>query len=204
IGGFAELLESGAGGELSEQGSEYVRAILESVGRLGEQIETLLDLSQSEAGLLPLDLEEIDFFPFIAALVREREKAICERGLSLDLKGSEEIGSFRADRRRIGRAIGHVIDNAINATEEGGRILVDLARLKAGVRIVVSDNGRGLTHGEAARALEGFKISDGGKTVDRRQGLGLPLARQLVEAHGGKLKLISEKGVGTTVSIVIP
>src|SRR5690606_18697638 len=60
IGGFAELLQSGIAGELSEQGQEYVSAILDSVARLGEQIETVLDLSQSEAGLLPLDLEEIE------------------------------------------------------------------------------------------------------------------------------------------------
>ncbi len=61
-----------------------------------------------------------------------------------------------------------------------------------------------MTQAEAARALEGYKVAHDGKTVERRQGLGLPLARQLVEAHGGKLSLLSEKGMGTTVTISLP
>jgi signal transduction histidine kinase len=204
IGGFAELLQSGMAGKMTEQGQEYVSAILESVARLGEQIETVLDLSQSEAGLLPLDTEEIEPFAFITVVVREREKAISEGGLHLDLRGNRELGTIKGDRRRLARAIGHIVDNAIAATPEGGRILVDLGRAKGGMRIVVSDNGRGMAQADAARALDGFKISADGKAVERRQGLGLPLARQLIEAHGGKLKLVSEKGVGTTVSILLP
>ena len=204
IGGFAELLQSGVAGEISEQGKEYVAAILESVARLGEQIENVLDLSQSEAGLLPLDLAELDLFPFVTGIVREREEAIGAAGLSLELRGDKSAGMVQADKRRLGRAIGHILDNAIAATAPGGKILVDLARLKNGVRLVVSDNGTGMTQQEAARALDGYKIAPDGKTAERRQGLGLPLARQLVEAHGGKLKLVSEKGAGTTVSITLP
>ena len=204
IGGFAEMLESGAAGELSQQGREYVAAILESVARLGEQIETVLDLSQSEAGLLPLDLASVDLFPFVTTIVRDRENSVANAGLTLDLRGDRASGAIQADKRRLARAIGHIIDNAIAATAPGGKILVDLSRSKAGARIVVSDNGIGMTNPEVARALDGYKLSAEGKVVERRQGLGLPLARQLIEAHGGKLKLVSEKGVGTTVSIVLP
>ncbi len=204
IGGFAELLQSGVAGELSEQGSEYVAAILESVARLGEQIESVLDLSQSEAGMLPLDLVDLDVFPFLTTIVRDRETAITGAGLSLELRGDRSAGRVKADKRRLGRAIGHIVDNAIAATPEGGKILVDLSRGKSGVRIVVSDNGAGMSQTDAARALEGYKVAHDGKTVERRQGLGLPLARQLIEAHGGKLSLLSEKGVGTTVTISLP
>ena len=204
IGGFAELLESGAAGELSSQGKEYVAAILESVARLGEQIETVLDLSQSEAGLLPLDLTTVELFPFVTAIVRDRETAVANAGLTLDLRGDRSSGTIEADKRRLARAIGHIVDNAIAATAPGGKILVDLSRSKAGSRVVVSDNGIGMSMQEVARALDGYKLSADGKVVERRQGLGLPLARQLIEAHGGKLKLVSEKGVGTTVSIVLP
>lgn len=204
IGGFAELLQSGAAGELSEQGREYVEAILESVGRLGEQIETVLDLSQSEAGLLPLDIATVELTPFITQLLNERENAVERAGLTFDLRIDSSAGAANIDERRLGRAIGHILDNAIAATAPGGKILVDVSRTGGGARIVISDNGAGMESSEISRALDGFKLSLEGKIIERRQGLGLPLARQLIEAHGGKLKLVSEKGVGTTVSITLP
>ena len=105
------------------------------------------------------------------------------------------------DRRRLARAIGHLIDNAIAATPNGGRILVDLTPTRKGPRVVVSDNGPGMDATTLARALEGLKLAADGKAVERRQGLGLPLARRLIEAHGGTLELISEPGQGTAAIV---
>src|SRR5690606_3816162 len=109
-----------------------------------------------------------------------------------------------ADARQLGRAIGNLIDNAIAATPRDGRILVALSRRKQGARIVISDNGAGMKPSEMARALDGYRIGTDGKPEGRRGGLGLPLARQLIEAHGGRLDIQSEKGTGTTVTITLP
>jgi len=204
IGGFAELLEAGVGGELTAQGHEYVAAILTSVQRLGEQIETVLDLSQSEAGLLPLAHEEIELMPFVTRLVEERAHAIREAGLTLDLRGDRGAGRVQGDRRRLARAIGHLVDNAIAATPRDGRILVDLTPAKQGPRVVISDNGPGMDAATLARALEGLKPAADGTGFERRQGLGLPLARQLIEAHGGTLELLSEPGQGTAAIVTLP
>jgi signal transduction histidine kinase len=208
IGGFAELLQAGLGGNLSDTGKEYVAAILASVERLGEQIENVLDLSQSEAGVLPLVRETIDLMPFVTKLVEERATRIRQAGLTLDLHGDKGAGRIAGDPRRLGRAIGHLLDNAITAAPQGGRILVELSlhRVKGAdrARIVISDNGPGMDAGTLARALGGLKISADGKTVERRQGLGLPLARQLIEAHNGTLELVSEPGQGTAAIVVLP
>ncbi|MGV2496140.1 PAS domain-containing sensor histidine kinase [Pelagerythrobacter aerophilus] len=203
IGGFAELLESGAAGELSDQGKDYVRAILDSVARLADQVENVLDLSQSEAGLLPIAKERIALMPFVTKVVREREQAILGGGLSLDLRGSA-AGKVDADPRQLGRAIGHLLDNAIAATGKGGKILVDLTRKAEGARIVISDNGRGMTAKELAHALDGLRTTPDGNGLVRRQGLGIPLARQLIEAQGGALEIVSREGKGTTVTIELP
>ncbi|GAA4766406.1 PAS domain-containing sensor histidine kinase [Novosphingobium ginsenosidimutans] len=204
IGGFAELLDAGLGGELSPQGHEYVAAILTSVDRLGEQIESVLDLSQSEAGLLPLVREEVELYPLVTKLVEDRAPRIREAGLSLDLRGDKGVGRITGDARRLARAIGHVLDNAIAATPPGGRVLVELSGRKGRARIVISDNGPGMDAATLARALEGIKLSTDGKAIERRQGLGLPLARRLVEAHGGTLELLSEPGQGTAAIIDLP
>lgn len=202
ISGFTELLESGAAGDLPAQAQDYVAAILEAVTRLTGQVENVLDLTQSEAGLLPLAKERLQLLPFVTALVREREQTIVDAGLGLDLRGGGG-GKVEADPRKLGRAIGQLLDNAIAATSQGGKILVDLSQRKDGTRIVVSDNGKGMGKRDLARALDGLRTAPDG-TLERRQGLGIPLARQLVEAHGGTLDIVSQKGAGTTATIHLP
>ncbi|WP_271077659.1 PAS domain-containing sensor histidine kinase [Aurantiacibacter sp. MUD61] len=203
IGGFAELLQSGVAGELSEQGREYVGAILASVERLSTQIESVLDLTQSEAGLLPIAREDLDVLGFMTHLVRSREEALDAKNITLDLRGDKSAGTVKADRRQLGRALGNLLDNAISATPNDGRILVALTRRKSGVKMVISDNGDGMKPSELARALDGYRLA-GSDGKDGKRGLGLPLARQLVEAHGGRLEIQSEKGAGTTATVLLP
>ncbi|EAQ29943.1 two-component signal transduction histidine kinase [Erythrobacter sp. NAP1] len=205
IGGFAELLKSGAAGELGEGASEYVDAILSSVERLTEQVENVLDLSQSEAGLLPIEKEEIDLLAFLTKLVREREQAIIGAGLGLDLKGRRGR-VVEADPRQLGRALGHLLDNAIEATPEGGKITIELPKPTDDDawrgKVSISDTGKGMTPDELARA-EGTLNSDDSE-MSEGSGLGIRLARQLIEAHGGTLDLTSRKDVGTSAVIVLP
>lgn len=203
IGGFAELLSSGVAGELSPQAMEYVQAISLSVGKLTEQVENVLDLSQSEAGLMPLRKEDISLLPFVTQIVRAEEQRIVDAGLTLDLKG-DSGKSISADPQQLRRAISQLLDNAIKGTPRGGRIVVDIGKARGVTKIVVADNGSGMNQHELARALEGIRMAPDGKGIERRQGLGIPLARQLVEAHGGTLEIHSRKNAGTTATIHLP
>lgn len=205
IGGYAELLKSGAAAD-PEAAGEYVDAILSAVERLTEQVENVLDLSQSEAGLLPIRKERLDLLDFLTTLVREREGAIVAAGLSLDLKGRRGR-VIEADPRQMGRAIGNLLDNAVVGTPEGGRIVIEIRRAPEGtewgVEISIADNGRGMTSKELARAQGGVKPAGEG-APERRTGLGIPLARQLIAAHDGTLEIVSRKGAGTTATIRLP
>ncbi|WP_432200630.1 PAS-domain containing protein [Erythrobacter sp. W53] len=203
IGGFAELLTSGAIGELPSQAKEYAEAISLSVAKLTEQVENVLDLSQSEAGLMPLSKEKFELLPFVTEMVRKRESAITDAGITLDLLGDPEK-KVEADPQQLRRALAHLLDNAIAATGRDGKIQIVLKKRKGGTRIVITDNGKGMSPHELARALEGLRMSPDGKRIERRQGLGIPLARQLIEAHDGTLEITSRKGAGTAATITLP
>lgn len=203
IGGFAELLVNDVAGRLEPQAREYAQAILQSVGKLTAQVENVLDLSQSEAGLMPLNKQPVELLQLLASVVRHREERILEGGLKLDLRG-DEGQSVAGDAAQLKRAFSHLLDNAISATGSGGRIAIEIRPQGDGARVTMTDTGSGMTQPELARALEGLRASGDGMVMERRQGLGLPLARRLIEAHGGALELASRKGVGTTVTVTLP
>ncbi|HEX8640350.1 MAG TPA: ATP-binding protein [Allosphingosinicella sp.] len=205
IGGFAEMLAGGYAGELPPTAGEYVGAILDSVARLGVLIDNVLDLTQSDTGSLLLAEDEVD----LAALCRETASAAEERaakkGLDLAVDIDPAVGVVIGDSRRLFQAIANILANGIAYTDAGGRVLLRAEGDRAAARIIVSDNGRGIPPADQARVFDRFH-----RTVDARGedaaaiGLGLPLARQFVEAHGGSVALHSEPGEGTTVIITLP
>lgn len=203
IGGFAELLVSGVAGDLSDQAKDYAQAIAQSVGKLTEQVENVLDLSQSEAGLMPLNKQPIELLPLLSTIVRQRESQILEGGLTLNLRG-DAGRTLEADPSQLRRVFAHLLDNAIAATPPEGRITIEIRPLQEGARVTIADTGKGMSQAELARALEGLRPSGDGMVLERRQGLGLPLARRLLDAHGGSLDIASRKGGGTTVTVTLP
>ena len=203
IGGYAELLKSAPEGDGADA---YVDAIIEAVGRLTEQVENVLDLSQSEAGLLPITKERLDIVAFLTKLVRERESAIIQAGLGLDLKGRRGRKAD-IDPRQLGRAIGNLLDNAIAGTPKDGHIIIEVSPQPSesewDVIVTIADNGEGMGETELKKALDGGRSGEEG-AHGKRTGLGIPLARQLVAAHGGLLELSSRKGQGTIAVIHLP
>ena len=104
------------------------------------------------------------------------------------------------------RALGHLLDNAIEGTPEGGKITIELPKPTDDDdwrgKVIINDDGTGMTPDELARA-EGELSADDSSEAEST-GLGIRLARQLIEAHGGTLELSSEKGVGTSAEIILP
>jgi len=205
ISGFAEMLANGYAGELAPAATEYVFAIIESVGRLGALIDDVLDLTQSDSGSLLLAEEQVD----LAILCGEAAEAIREAAgrksidLALDIDAS--VGAIVGDRSRLHQALDNVLKNAVAYTGEGGRILLH-ARGDAGeAEIAVSDNGKGIAAADRARVFDRFQRTLAPRTGEEAAlGLGLPLARQFIEAHGGRIELKSEVGIGTTVTLRLP
>ena len=152
---------------------------------------------------MPLNKRPLELQPLLAKIVRQREARIIEAGLTLNLRG-EADERLEADAAQLQRAFAHLLDNAITATPPGGRITIEIKPLQQGVKVTIADSGKGMTQAELARALEGLRASGDGMMLERRQGLGLPLARRLIEAHGGQIELKSRKGAGTTITVTLP
>ena len=204
ISGFADLLKAGVAGPLGDQASEYVDAIAVSAERLSEQINTVLDYSQSEAGALPIALEIVDVFTVLSDVAESKSMVAKEAGVSVDVQLDEATGTIAADPKRLVQAVGHVLDNAIRFNRDGGMVLL-FARWRANnLEIIISDNGPGIAVKDKSLLFDGFTRTQGRTAGTGVQGLGLALAKQLVESHGGTLTLESEAGQGTTVVITVP
>lgn len=204
ISGFADLLKAGVAGPLGKQASEYVDAIAVSAERLSEQINTVLDYSQSEAGALPIALQVVDVFAMLSDVAESKSMVAKEAGVSVDLQLDEATGTIAADPKRLVQAVGHVLDNAIRFNREGGKVLLFARWRKDNLEIIISDNGPGIAVKDKSLLFDGFTRTQGRNAGTGIQGLGLALAKQLVESHGGTLTLESEAGQGTTVVITVP
>jgi signal transduction histidine kinase len=204
ISGFAEMLDQGFGGALEPAGKDYVVAILESTGRLSGLVDRVLDLTQSDAGSLPMERKPVELATLLLDAARDHKPATTAKNLDFAIEIDPAVGATRGDARRLRQVFDHLLDNAIAFTPAGGRILFHASGDAMAAQIVVSDNGPGMDAAAQAAALDRFsrvtEARDGGSAL----GLGLPLAKQFVEAHGGTLTLMSEPGEGTAISVVLP
>ena len=111
---------------------------------------------------------------------------------------------INGDAKRLRQAVDHLLENSLTYTPKDGRILLHAEGDAERAVIIVSDNGPGMDTAQQTAALDRFSRVDQAREADLSLGLGLPLAKQFVEAHGGSMSLVSEPGQGTLVRIELP
>ncbi len=203
IAGFAEMMSAGYAGELSPSAQGYVDGILQSTSRLSMLIDNVLDLTQGEAGTLPIERTTVD----LAAIARDSADRArpdaAAKGIDLAITLDPTLGEVQGDVRRIGQAIDHLLENAVRYCTKGARILIHGDGTSEKARIVVSDNGPGIAAKQQSTIFDAT-VRAGHARAGGKAGIGLPLARQLAQAHGGDLQLVSQPGQGTMVVIELP
>lgn len=204
ISGFAEMLQGGYAGDLPPAAVDYVTAIMESVERLGGLVDDVLDLTQNDDRGSPPTMVEVDLGELAREVAAKLDTVVSARKLDFAIEIAPSAGKVMGDPRRLGQVIDNLLRHAISGMPEGGRVLLHADGTAASARIVVSDNGRGMSEKAIARAFDRFAEPGITRNGERALGLGLPLAKQFVEAHGGTIALISERGQGTLITVDLP
>ena len=127
-----------------------------------------------------------------------------EKAQKFVLEIDASTGSVIGDARRLRESVEHILRNAVAYTEEDGQITLTASGTHEEVTVIVADNGPGIEPGDQAQVFARFHRSGSTGRGDAALGLGLPLTRQFIEAHGGKVELQSEPGKGTSVTMTIP
>jgi signal transduction histidine kinase len=129
---------------------------------------------------------------------------VTDKKQTLEVVIDRSAGIVLGDARRIRESLEHVMRNAVTYTDEGGRVMLRATGTDDEAIISVLDNGPGISREDQAMVFDRFHRALGTGHSDAALGLGLPLTRQFIEAHGGKVELVSSMGEGTAVTLTIP
>ena len=201
--GFTQLLAEEQVGILNDKQREYAGYVLSSSDALLAIINDILDLATLDAGIMTLDLGEVDIAAAVRATVHGVQDRVTKAGLSLDVRVPEGIGSFVADERRVRQILFNLLSNAIAFSPSGGRIVVSAERQPNEVVFAVEDTGAGMPETYVPEAFERFESRPSGPSRGGA-GLGLPIVKSFVELHGGWVKIDSRPGEGTRVTVALP
>lgn len=204
--GFAEMMAGQMLGPIAPKYQEYAADIRDSGGHLLALINDILDMARIEAGRLTLHEEMVD----LATAVESCTRLVAERarrgGVLVEIRIERPMARLHADERMVKQIVLNLLSNAVKFTPRGGRVRVEAAQdVEGRVAFETSDTGIGMTRDEIVKALTPFHRSE--SAFSRRfegTGLGLPITKSLAEAHGARLEITSQPGIGTRCAVIFP
>lgn len=205
--GFTQFIQTEPHGPVgSEKYREYLGDIHDSGTYLVRLVNDLLDLSKAEAGKLELTEEEFSLAPIIRGAVRTIMPAAREARLSLVTDELDEMLIVRADQIKIRQVLLNLLSNAVKYTPTGGEVRIAAHVSGTGACVIdVSDTGIGMSPDYLSTAFAAYRRFDNSYTRKvQGTGLGLALTKRLVELHGGAIRIVSDLGAGTSVTVTLP
>ena len=204
--GFSDLLKGNAAGD-TERVREYAGYINDAARHLLDLINQVLDISKIHSGRMELSIEHVwlpDVVEHSVLLISNRAR---QKKIQIHQHIADDIPVLEADGTRLRQVLLNLLSNAVKFTPEKGEISIIARPLPDGnrVELIVADTGEGMTQQEIARACEPFEqIHDQLNKKHEGTGLGLPITIAIVEMHGGRVEITSDKGKGTKVRVVLP
>lgn len=201
--GFTDFLTSALGGPLTAKQQEYLADISASSQMLLAIINDILDLATIDAGALELRKAPVDPRAIVdGALLAVRDRA-SRANVGLEVVVEDGIGEVIADEARVRQVLFNLISNAIGFSSRGDSVRIVVRREGASMAFVVEDQGKGIPKDQQSKIFERFEARSHG-SGHRGAGLGLSIAKSLVELHGGTVSLSSEPNRGTRITVRLP
>jgi signal transduction histidine kinase len=206
ISGVISFFTSGRLGELSPEQKNMVSMMERNTQNLIELVNDLLDASKLESGTMRLDFSSTDLRLLVTELHETMEPLAREKEITLEERIPDDLPPLHADRIKLRRILVNLISNALKFTRKGGRVIVSAAMEDAEMaRVSVEDTGVGIAPDDLERLFDKYEQARSRATrSEKGTGLGLYITRQLVELHGGEIKVESELGTGSNFSFTIP
>ena len=204
IQGFAETLLAGAVNDPQNR-DRFLGIILEHARRLARLTEDLLKLSQMDAERLELELRPVGVSQLVESCYETARRRATEKELNLSLELPERLPDVTGDARRLQEVLQNLLDNAIQYTLPGGKIVLSAEATNEEVIFMVADTGIGIPQADQPRIFERFYRVDVARSREAGgTGLGLAIAKHLIEGHGGRIWVESEVGVGSKFHVSVP
>ncbi|MEW6641066.1 MAG: PAS-domain containing protein [Pseudomonadota bacterium] len=201
--GFAHFLSDPTTGPLTARQDEYLGYITSSTNALLAIINNILDLATIDAGAMTLNLGPVDIRAAIESAAEGIQDRLARDHIRLAIDAAPGIGSFVADERRVVQVLYNLLANAVGFSPQDGIITISARRHNDSVSFTVSDSGPGIAPDVKDKVFDWFESHSNGSR-HRGAGLGLSLVRSFVELHGGKVRVDSAVGKGTSVTCDFP
>jgi signal transduction histidine kinase len=188
--------------ELRQQSYDILARESERLQRL---VESLLDFGRIEARAVQYHFEDLDPKVLVHEVVAEFQEHAAVQGYRVELAGVAEYLLIRADREALGLALWNLLDNAMKYSPDCPTVWVEMARNRGRLAISVRDRGMGIPVSEQREIFKKFVRGTGSRDANiKGTGIGLAMARHIVEAHHGEIRLESELGRGSTFTVLLP
>ena len=204
-GYISTLLDGGLEDELINR--KYLERAEKSIDRLINIVNDLDTISKLESNMNQLKMEKFDIVALTKEIAEQAEIEADKRRITLSVKGAENLPSIfwvEADKHYVGQVLVNLIINSIRYGKEGGTTRIRFRDMLDRILIEVEDNGQGIAKEDQPRIFERFYRTDKGRSREQGgTGLGLAIVKHIIEAHGERISVRSELGVGTTFSFTL-
>ncbi|CCD90901.1 putative sensor histidine kinase [Bradyrhizobium sp. ORS 375] len=201
--GFAHFLSDPSTGPLTPKQAEYLDYVTKSTNALLALTNNILDLATIDAGAMKLELGPVDAAKAIEAAAEGVQDRLATDRIRLEVKVAADVGSFVGDERRVVQVLYNLLANAVGFSPQDSTVVVSARRTDHSVAFSVTDSGPGIPADIKDQMFDWF-VSRSQGSRHRGAGLGLSLVRSFVELHGGKVRMDSVVGKGTTVTCDFP